>query len=109
MNTKTLLIQANAFGFYLFSVIGINAVTIIYLAHPTPTTELDWGIGSEVFYVASFISQVCLCFILWDLGTKDESEDASEEEEAKNVEAEDEQIDARIWDSFKCKQANEMI
>ena len=108
MNTKTLIIHASAFGFYLFSVIGINAVTIIYLAHPTPTTELDWGIGSEVFYVASFISQVCLCFILWDLGTKDESEDASEDE-ASNVEAEDEQIDARIWESFKRKQTNEMI
>jgi hypothetical protein len=45
MNTKTLLIHANALGFYFFSVIGINVVTIIYLAHLTPTTEKDWGSG----------------------------------------------------------------
>jgi hypothetical protein len=50
--------------------------------------------------LASFISQLCLCAILWDLGSNPETEE--EEETSILVEDFDEEaeVQAKIWNKF---------
>ena len=67
--------HAGAFGFYLFALAVDNvAYTIgfyLYSKGYDQTANLINDIGIMIYYTASFIAQVFLCLILWDLGTRE--------------------------------------
>ena len=71
-------------------------------------------IAATVFLCLSFIAQVLLCAIFWDLGRKKEKQEESEEEFTEvTLEAwdEDAELQMRIWNSFlrEQKQVSSLI
>ena len=64
--------HAGAFGFYLFALALDNvAYTNLLAKGYDQAATLIYDIGIIFYITASFISQVFLCLILWDLGTKE--------------------------------------
>ena len=67
--------HAGAFGFYLFALAVNNLAYTIYLCLYSKgydqTADLISNIGFMIYVTASFIAQVFLCLILWDLGTRE--------------------------------------
>ena len=66
--------HAGAFGFYLFALALDNVANTIYLVlreDHIKAALLIFDIGDLIYLTASFISQVFLCLILWDLGTRE--------------------------------------
>jgi hypothetical protein len=76
----TLLVHTGAFGLYLLSLIVNYAAEVIYNLHPQSEKAAYCYIWASIFYyAASFASQICLCFIFWDLVKKHSSRQSEEE------------------------------
>lgn len=117
VDTKMMTLHASAFGLYLISVVGLIIVNTLQLFDLDLKLTL-FGvviIAATVFLCLSFIAQVLLCAIFWDLGRKKEKQEESEEEEFAEVTLEDWDEDAelqmRIWNSFlrEQKQVSSLI
>lgn len=68
VNTWVLLLHAGAFGLYLVSNVVVYSAWNLFIAKPNDKTWHIYGIASIFYVCASFLSQVLLCLILWDLG-----------------------------------------
>ena len=67
--------HAGAFGFYMFALVVADVAYTIFL-YLVFRDKYDYAvlisnIGFMIYVTASFISQVFLCLILWDLGTRE--------------------------------------
>lgn len=77
VNSKWLLLHSSAFGLYLLTQIGQLTTLVIYLTNPlNPNLFNIYAAGVFFALCGSFISQISLVFLFWDLGT--EENDASE-------------------------------
>ena len=68
VNTNILLLHAGAFGLYLLSDVVVYSAYSLYVWVPTDFTWEIYGYASIFYVSASFLSQVLLCAIFWDLG-----------------------------------------
>ena len=67
--------HAGAFGFYLFALavdnVSYSIERYLYSKGEYYYARLISDIGVMIYFIASFIAQVFLCLILWDLGTRE--------------------------------------
>jgi Na+/melibiose symporter-like transporter len=69
LNINMLLLHAGAFGLYLITAVLIclgSAATIMFPFNQMVLVSYEWTLVAV--NIGSFISQVCLCLIFWDLG-----------------------------------------
>ena len=65
-----MMIHAGAFGLYLLSDVVLYACYTLYVIKLDDRTWKIYGYASIFFTSMSFLSQVLLCAIFWDLGKK---------------------------------------
>lgn len=95
MSTARLTLHACAFGFYLISVVGISVFRLLNdIVKERYFKALIW---SAIIYIfLSFVSQVLLCCIFWDLGTKQEG--LADEIEQDDVSEDFASVAMSVWD-----------
>ena len=71
LNKKLIVIHVLAFGIYALSVLPATFFLVLIFIHPYSPESLElFNFSMIPLATASFISQVLLCAILWQLGEK---------------------------------------
>ena len=71
LNVHTLILHACAFGLYLISTTIVLCSFFIYVAFPFGDSSEEWfAICLSVWFFLSTVSQLLLCSIFWQLGSK---------------------------------------
>lgn len=122
-NLKAMTIHATAFGLFAVVFIGARAILLLTCTDSKVNTCVNTNedcvcvidrSNAKLFYktvlvlldIASFISQILLCWILWDLGTADTVEPIRSQASGLIVEIEtmsfdaEAEMQARIWNMF---------
>jgi hypothetical protein len=124
VNLKAMKIHATAFGLFVVAFIGARVILVLTCTESNVNTcvkadedcfcVIDRS-NAGLFYktvlvlldIASFISQILLCWILWDLGTADTVEPIRSQASGLIVEIEtmsfdsaEAEMQARIWNMF---------
>jgi hypothetical protein len=102
LNTKILILHASAFGFYLVVASALCIATIVVDYYPKDRAIFDvysWIIVAV--NVGSFISQVCLVVIFWDLSLEFEESAHKSSLNAEDSLLQSVEMDSRIWNRFQ--------
>ena len=81
MDLKALLIHGGAFTLFTLSSILYSVLFFIYLKTKGTANRENFLIGVIVFNMLKFVSECCISYILWDLGSKKELENFEAENE----------------------------
>lgn len=77
LDTKALYRHAVAFGLFLITDVAYYVMWPIYTLNYKNQKFFNWYISVIIFWlIGSFVSQILLCTIYWDLGTEDAEEPA---------------------------------
>jgi hypothetical protein len=101
VNTKIMILHASAFGFYLLSDVILYSAYTVFIFYPNNITANNvYTIASIIWVCASFISQVCLCAIFWDLGSKPRQNEPRMPSIRVEDFDEEAEVQSRIWNNF---------
>jgi len=99
INTKYLLLHGSAFGLYLLSDVILYTSYNVYIFNTE--RENQYMVASIFWVCASFFSQICLCAILWDLGSVIEVERELTDTSIQVIDFDEEaEVQAKIWNKF---------